>query len=148
MSEFLARRPRIVLVALTAEARAAIGGATVTATPLPFRVGRESRARDGAPPVGRDQRHPGARPTNELYLAELWEQLNVSREHFQIEWDAEGPALVDRGSTCGTLVEGLQVGGDGERGIVPLKDGDVIIVGTAFSPFVFKVRLEMDSPER
>jgi hypothetical protein len=48
---------------------------------------------------------------------------------------------VDRGSTCGTIVEGDRVGGQGRVGSVALRDSDVIIVGTSFSPFVFKVRM-------
>jgi pSer/pThr/pTyr-binding forkhead associated (FHA) protein len=145
----VARPPRIRLIALTPEARSAIAAVAVVASPLPYRVGRESR---GPRPqveqtVTTEQRWPGAPPTNELYLPEASpEALNVSREHFQIEWDGRGLVLVDRGSTCGTIVEGQQVGGRGQRGTVPLKDGDVIIVGTGFSPFVFKVRVEFDSP--
>ena len=138
----VSRPPRIELIALTPEARSVIGAASVVASPLPYRVGRESR---GSREVGRtfatEQRRPGAPPTNELYLPETSELLNVSREHFQIEWDGRGLILVDRGSTCGTIVEGQVVGGQGQRGTVPLKGGDVIIVGTGFSPFVFKVSL-------
>ena len=146
--QLVARHPRIALVALTPEARAAIGAAAVTVSPLPYRVGRESRGPRGFERLlATEQRWPGAAPTNELYLRELSEQLNVSREHFQIDWGGRGLALVGRGSTCGTIVEGQEVGGDGQGGTVPLKDGDVIIVGTAFSPFVFKVRVELDSQE-
>lgn len=146
MSMQLARQGRIVLVALTSEAREAIGGVTVVATPLPYRVGRESRGLRGfLENFTTEQRWPGAPRSNDLYLLELSEQLNVSRQHFQIEWNGQGFVLVDRGSTCGTIVEGEQVGGEGEGGTVPLHDGDVIIVGSAFSPFVFKVRVEVDS---
>jgi hypothetical protein len=55
----------------------------------------------------------GSRPTNDLYLRDREEPLNVSREHFAI----------DRG------------------GSIPLHDGDVIIVGTSLSPYVFKFRV-------
>ena len=145
--QLVARRPRITLVALTPEAAAAIGAAAVSVSPLPYRVGRESRGPRGFQIFRTEQRGPGVAPTNELYLLELAEQFNVSREHFQIEWDGRGLALVDRGSTCGTIVEGQLVGGEGEGGTVPLNDGDVIIVGTAFSPFVFKVRVgPLDAP--
>jgi pSer/pThr/pTyr-binding forkhead associated (FHA) protein len=134
--------PRIELVALTPEARSVIGAVAVVVSPLPYRVGRESRGpREGGRTVTTEQRRLGAPPTNELYLPEQSELLNVSREHFQIEWDGRGLILVDRGSTCGTIVEGQVVGGEGQRGTVPLKNGDVIIVGTSFSPFVFKVSI-------
>jgi pSer/pThr/pTyr-binding forkhead associated (FHA) protein len=134
-------QPQITLVALTQETREAIGAASIAATPLPYRVGRESRARGFEQILSFGQRRLGGKPNNELYLRETAEQLNVSREHFQIEWDGRSVVLVDRGSTCGTIVEGQEVGGQGQRGTVALKDGDVIIVGTAFSPFVFKVRM-------
>ena len=141
--QLVARRPRIALVALTPEACAAMGAATVAVSQLPYRVGRESRGPRGFERIfSTEQRWPGAAPTNELYLQEQSEQFNVSREHFRIEQHGGGLALVDRGSTCGTIVEGQQVGGQGQGGTVLLKDGDVIIVGTAFSPFVFKVRVE------
>lgn len=145
MSWERSRRPRISLVALTPEAREAIGSKAVLAAPLPYRVGRESR-KPGADrePVGAEQRRRGTPRTNDLYLREVSNQLNVSREHFQIEWSGDGLILVDRGSTCGTIVEGQQVGEDGQGGTVSLEDGDVIIVGTSFSPFVFKVRVEFD----
>lgn len=144
MSVPLARRPHVVLVALTPESRLAIGGAIVTASPLPFRVGRESRAPGPIADGFAIEQRSGASPrTNDLYLREQSRELNVSREHFQILWDDQGLALTDRGSTCGTIVEGQVVGGEGEGGTVPLKDGDVIIVGTAFSPFIFKLRLEV-----
>jgi FHA domain len=141
----MARRPRVVLFALTPETRAAIGGMAVVAEPLPYRVGRESRGvriRDHG--LDMEQRSPDGPRTNDLYLREMSLELNVSREHFQIEDDGDRFVLVDRGSTCGTIVEGHQLGGEGEGGTMPLHDGDVIIVGTAFSPFVFKVRLELD----
>jgi predicted component of type VI protein secretion system len=75
------------------------------------------------------------------YLVERDEPLNVSREHFEIDRDDTGYILVDRASTCGTIVEGQTVGGQGRGGSIPLHDGDVIIVGTSRSPNVFKFRV-------
>ena len=89
----------------------------------------------------RERRNPGSRPTNDLYLVEHDEPLNVSRAHFQIERDDTGYVLVDRESTCGTIVEGEIVGGDTRSGTIALHDGDVIIVGTSSSPYVFKFRI-------
>jgi len=48
---------------------------------------------------------------------------------------------VDRGSVCGTIVEGRVLGGARTGGRVQVHDQDVIIVGTSASPFVFKLRL-------
>jgi pSer/pThr/pTyr-binding forkhead associated (FHA) protein len=65
----------------------------------------------------------------------------VSREHFAIDREDTGYVLVDQASTCGTIVEGQGVGGQTRGGIIALHDGDVIIVGTSLSPFVFKFRV-------
>ena len=133
---------RVALLALTPEARSALGGSEVVITAFPFRVGRESRRTHwaGARMVS-ESRTPGAKPNNDLYLPDGEEPLNVSREHFQIERGGAGFALVDRKSTCGTLVEGVLVGGETQGGTVPLRDGDVIIAGTSRSPFTFKFRV-------
>ena len=128
------------LAALTPEAKDALGGAELPITQFPFRVGRESRARRAVARIVMDRRRPGSRPNNELYLAEPELATNVSREHFQVEHNGAQYVLVDRQSTCGTIVEGQVVGGKQAGGAVPLRDGDVIIVGTSASRFVFKFR--------
>ena len=130
-----------LLVALTPESRAALGARHVEIEQFPYRVGRDSRGMQRtADGFVRERRSPGSRPSNDLYLVEHDEPLNVSRAHFQIERDDTGYVLVDRESTCGTIVEGELVGGDTRGGIITLHDGDVIIVGTSSSPYVFKFR--------
>ena len=133
---------RVTLIALTPEARGALGGAEVEITGFPFRVGRESRSPKGSgQEMSLERRASGSKPNNDLYLLERSELLNVSREHFQIERRDTGYVLVDRESTCGTIVEGATVGGQNKGGTVPLRDGDVIIVGTSASAYVFKFRV-------
>ena len=129
------------LVALTEEARGVLHGEQRGLEAFPFRVGRESRGGAGgwAAP---ERRVGGAPPLNDLYIAERGEVLHVSREHFQIEAQEGRPFVVDRGSACGTIVEGRTLGGARQGGRVELHDHDVIIVGTSASPFIFKVRLE------
>src|SRR5438034_5504417 len=108
---------RISLVALTPEATVALGCPELGLTGFPYRVGRESRAPKYSGGVLQpERRQPGSSPSNELYIREVSEPFNLSREHFQIEWDGRGLILVDRGSTCGTLVEGVRVGGQGRVG--------------------------------
>jgi hypothetical protein len=53
---------------------------------------------------------------------------------------AEGDAyfLEDRGSACGTLVEGRAIGGARSGGRCALREGDVIIPGGSGSRFAFK----------
>jgi pSer/pThr/pTyr-binding forkhead associated (FHA) protein len=142
VSEPPALHARARLVALTPEAQAALGGLEREIPRLPYRVGRESRGIQRTPRgFVSERRDPGARPNNDLYLVEPKEPLNVSREHFQIDQADTGYILVDRASTCGTIVEGQTVGGQARGGRIPLRDGDVIIVGTSRSPYVFKFRV-------
>ena len=134
--------PRAILVALTPDAKAALVGAEVAITRLPFRVGRESRGALRA--AGRtiaDRRRPRTRRTNELYLVEEAEPFSVSREHAQIQHNGTHFILVDRQSSKGTIVEGTVVGGRNAGGAIRLNDGDVIIIGPSSSPFVFKFRI-------
>lgn len=141
---------RAVLIALTPEARVALGGDEVEISRFPFRVGRESRGpQRTAARVIMERRRPGRRPpNNELYLVDETEPLNVSREHFQIELNGMHHVLVDRQSTCGTIVEGKIVGGKQAGGAAPLHDGDVIIVGTSASRYVFKLRVSEVNADR
>jgi pSer/pThr/pTyr-binding forkhead associated (FHA) protein len=132
---------RALLVALTPESRHALGAREREVTQFPYRVGRESRGTRRTPQgVVSERRDPGSRPSNDLYLLEHDEPLNVSREHFEIDSSDTGYVLVDRASTCGTIVEGQTVGGETRGGTLPIHDGDVIIVGTSRSPYVFKFR--------
>jgi pSer/pThr/pTyr-binding forkhead associated (FHA) protein len=132
---------RVALAALTPEAKSAIGGAELSITSFPFRVGRDSRGKRAVARVLMDRRRTASRPNNELYLTEPDPATNVSREHFQIEHNGTQYVLVDRQSTCGTIVEGQVVGGKQAGGAVILRDGDVIIVGTSASRFAFKFRV-------
>ena len=142
MSGSPARHGRSMLVALTPEAYAALGAREREITRFPYRVGRESReTRRTAHGSAPERRDPGSPPTNDLFLRDREEPLNVSREHFVIERRDAGYALVDRESTCGTIVEGETVGGEHRGGTAALRDGDVIIVGTSLSPYVFKFRV-------
>jgi len=131
-----------MLVALTPEAYAALGAREREITRFPYRVGRESRETQRTPHgVVTERRDPGSRPANDLYLRDREEALNVSREHFAIDRGDTGYILVDQASTCGTIVEGETVGGEHKGGTVALRDGDVIIVGTSLSPYLFKFRV-------
>lgn len=130
------------LAAMTPEAKESIGGTQVEIRAFPFRVGRESRKMTWTPKgIISERRHPDRQPNNDLYLTEKSDPMNVSREHFLIDAQGEGYVLVDRDSTCGTIVEGKTVGGQTKGGRTELHDGDVIIVGTSNSPFVFQFRV-------
>ncbi len=128
----------VYLKALTPEAKSALGGEYLQIMSFPFRVGRESRLapRTAVPPDPR--RRPDSSPNNDIYLREAGTVFNVSREHFLIDYRDGAHVLVDRGSACGTLVEGELVGEKRAGGWRRLENHDVIIVGTSESKFVFK----------
>jgi hypothetical protein len=130
------------LVAETPEAKEALGSGEIEIRTFPFRVGRESRKITWTPQgIVSERRESNQKPNNDLYLIEKSDPMNVSREHFQIEQDGESFALVDRQSTCGTLVAGRHTGGRNSGGRTALRNGDVIIVGASVSPFVFKFEI-------
>jgi|SoiMethySBSTD1v2_1073268.scaffolds.fasta_scaffold2742704_1 predicted component of type VI protein secretion system len=131
------------LVALTPESTEAFMAREINVPFLPFRIGRESRRARMTEQGVVGERRKLSPPNNDLYLTDPEEPMNVSREHFLIDRDATGFFLVDRGSACGTLVEGERAGA-GKPARLPLKDHDVIIVGTSLSRFIFKFRLETD----
>jgi hypothetical protein len=147
---------------MTDEARAALGNNEyVRLTVFPFRIGRESRSANRlARVVSQLERRLNAAPQlNELYLIEPSSQsLHISREHCAIDWIDGGFVLLDRGSACGsTIIEArpkercatiatTQVGGQGSTLRSVVLDGDVIVLGTIDSPFVFRFQVESTGP--
>jgi pSer/pThr/pTyr-binding forkhead associated (FHA) protein len=120
-------------------ARQAIKGEFLTIDRLPFRVGRNSRATSGRMAADIERRKGTVGQVNEAYLTEPPEKFHqISREHFLIDAEHGHFYVVDRHSVCGTIVAGKVVGGDRLGGRAELHDGDLIVVGTASSPFVFK----------
>jgi len=127
----------VLLKALTPEAKTALSGESLKIARFPFRVGRESRIAVGEGFSG-SRRQTSPIPNNDLYLVETGALLNVSREHFLIDAQGGNYVLVDRGSACGTLVEGELVGENRKGGSRQLSNNDVIIVGTSTSEYIFK----------
>ena len=134
--------PRAVLKAMTREAELAVPQGLVVAGMVgirgfPFRVGRESRGKivDGVFHRIERPRRADSTPTNELYLVDAGEKLQISRAHFSIERTASGYRVVDRGSVCGTSAAGVRIGGNETGGTVALRDGDEILVGTGETPY-------------
>jgi pSer/pThr/pTyr-binding forkhead associated (FHA) protein len=122
---------------LTPEAELSLGTKLYQIPQFPFMVGRESRKHQKKN-YPESRRHPDSIPLNDLYLSDPIKPLNVSREHFQIESREVRFFIIDRGSTCGTLVEGVAIGGEKRGGQHQLFNGDVIIVGTSVSPYIYK----------
>lgn len=133
-----------VLVAVTEHARAALGGRReVHVTALPFKVGREQRVnaiqriQDAI-----ERRIGGLPPVNDLYLLEqLSDSVQISRAHFMINGASGNYFVEDRGSTCGTSVNGVRLGGEDNPKATPLTASALIVVGSASSPYVFRFEL-------
>lgn len=66
----------------------------------------------------------------------------MSREHFRIDLVEGAFILTDRGSMCGTTVNGTTIGGQRQGGHTQLHDRDEIVVGDGASPFTFEFRVE------
>jgi pSer/pThr/pTyr-binding forkhead associated (FHA) protein len=128
----------VMLKALTPEAKEALGGTYYKIARFPFRVGRESRSNGRPADFESSRRRAVSSPNNDLYLDEPGTILNVSREHFLIDARGGNYVLVDRGSVCGTLVEGELVGEKKRGGWRQLSNNDIIVVGTSESKFIFK----------
>jgi|WetSurMetagenome_2_1015567.scaffolds.fasta_scaffold127647_1 pSer/pThr/pTyr-binding forkhead associated (FHA) protein len=129
--------PNCFLKPLTPEAEKSLGTRLYQIPQFPFRVGRESR-KDHGGSFSTSRRQKDSTPQNDLYLIDTAHPLNVSREHFQIEWRGDRFIIIDLGSTCGILVEGVAIGGARKGGQHPLLSGDVIIVGTSESRHIYK----------
>ena len=143
---------RFTLEALTPEARAALDGRDLVVVPsdcLPFRVGRECRLGAHAWQGTAHDRRQASRPNNDLYLHDPGSVKHVSREHFQIDRDAQGKFTVtDRGSACGVTVGSTSIGGNRRQESAPLHPDNVIIVGGRDSPYAFKFSLAYASDTR
>jgi hypothetical protein len=137
------------LVAVTPEAeRALCGVREVQVTHFPFKVGREYRVADSDParPLGLQQRLGVAPQVNDMYLAEppYADIFYISREHFTIERVGDRFFLTDRGSACGTIVAGKQVGGNRVGGRTELRSGDDIVLGTYETGYVFRFEVSRE----
>lgn len=136
--------PRAVLRAMTTEAREAIPqsqriGELVVIRTFPFRIGRESRVRRVDGKIERIERpkRGDRKANNDLYLVDKGRLLNISREHLQIEKKVDGYVLVDRGSACGTRIDGASIGETDPGGTGVLKDGDTFAIGIAGTPYLY-----------
>ena len=119
----------VVLFGLTPAAAAALLPArALRLARLPFRVGRLPGAGEAQP-----------MEVNDLQLSDI-EPFNVSRDDFAIERVPDGVQVRDRGSSVGTIVNRVQIGGHHRVATVPLVVGEnEVVAGGRRSPFRFRV---------
>ncbi len=138
--------PKAVLKPMTEEAFRAVppnyrNDGLIGISKFPFRIGRESRIKRVKGELVRLERpkyKDGVEPTNDLYLIDHGHKLNISRIHLKIELVDGEYHIVDRGSVCGTKVEGENIGGDEQLGRAVLKDGDMVSIGCYSTPYVYE----------
>ena len=140
--------PVAALRAETDAARSALGERDVVRiTRFPFNVGRESRA-TGLQKLKLEieLRRGQAPPLNDLFLIDRSAGgRNISREHFRIDRIGDRFVVVDRGSTCGTIVAGRSIGKNSPTSETDVLDGDIIVVGVPDSPYRLRFRIEQQA---
>lgn len=137
----------VVLVPLTEKAKKSIQRDKLEVTTFPFRVGRESRcSKEPVPPHILEKRTGKIPPNNDFYMIDDGELLNISREHFLIEQSENGDFMVlDRMSSCGTIVRSRQGSHTCIAQKWPISSGDEIVVGSSRSPYQFQVEILEES---
>lgn len=137
--------PRALLKCMTTKAKKAVPenrrhNDLVLIHHFPFKIGRESRDEDteGEFEMLERRKSSHTHSSNDLYLHDNSELLNISRQHLSIEESGTEFIVVDRGSACGTIVEGKSIGGKDKGGSCQLNDGDLIVIGIKGSPFKYQ----------
>jgi hypothetical protein len=137
--------PKAVLKALTSKAKHAILKKTaneelIPIFEFPFKMGRETRVSyiDGEIIIQERHKLSGNEPSNDVYLFDNGQFLQISREHCSIAKRTDGYILQDRGSACGSMVNETKIGGDDNSAEFVLHDGDIITLGSPESEYKFK----------
>jgi len=137
--------PRAILLPLTKEATNAIvkGQCQNDLIPMmsfPFRIGRESRLGKNESGLFLKLRliKNTSKPNNDIYLINDAKDLQISKEHLQIERTKNHYLLKDRGSSKGTTINGITYGGQEKVFEQVLNDGDIIKVGNEQSEYKYQ----------
>lgn len=121
----------VVIHPLTRKAAETLPEEGLLVTQFPLRVGRAAAATENE-----------ALDLNDLWLLDE-EPFNVSRNHCEIYVDGVGPAVRDRGSALGCVVNETAIGGRGKQRSCGLEPGDnVVVVGSRISPYQFRITVE------
>jgi len=136
--------PKAVLIAQTQDAKYSIVKKineqnVIPIYNYPFKIGREARVTyiDGKIIVHERHKQNGYKSNNDVHLLDDGEFLQISREHCSLIENNNGYTLEDRKSACGTIVNQLKIG-NGNNNSCPLKDGDIITIGSENSKYKYK----------
>jgi hypothetical protein len=118
----------VVIHPLTRKAAQTLPDEGLRITRFPLRIGRAA----------------GANEREALDLNDLWlldeKPYNVSRNHCEIQVDQNGPAVCDRGSQLGCIVNDEPIGGRSLMEFARLELGDnVLVIGGRMSPYQLRV---------
>jgi CRP/FNR family cyclic AMP-dependent transcriptional regulator len=101
---------------------------------FPFRIGRRGIGEDG-------DRH-SIFSSNDLLIADE-EPFQISRSHCSIEREGQNFFVRDRGSTLGTIVNGMPIGVQHSCLTADLRQGEnILIIGSSRSTYQFKIELD------
>lgn len=115
---------------LTRRAAATLPQDGLPVTRYPFRIGRAAEDNEAIP----------------LDLNDLWlidqKPYHISRNHALLEREGDGVIVKDRGSSLGTYVNDLLIGGTATEHQMRLEDGDnILVLGGRMSPYHFRVHI-------
>ena len=79
-----------------------------------------------------------SKPNNDTYLVNCTDNLEISKEHFQIEKQNNNYFIKDRNSTLGTKLNEEEIGKEKNNTLFQLKDGDIIKIGSSNSSYKFQ----------
>lgn len=124
------KRIDVVMEGQTAEAKQALGHCKLQVSKFPFLIGRDTHGLDTDTDVFYH---------NDLFIKEEKPYV-VSRNHLAITMEKGTVWVVDRGSAFGTIVNGVEIGGESGLYRARLdKEENQVIVGPATSKFIFLV---------
>lgn len=121
----------IKMEGLTKQASAVLNQKSVTISRFPFKIGRTTQ-----------HRHDDIFVDNDLYIPDEI-PYNISRNHMSINFYRDQFYILDRGSSLGTIVNGVYLGGKTNNFKCELKKGEnIVILGADKSPYQFKLTVE------
>ena len=137
--------PYAVLVPLTNDAKNSIidikkVNNVICIFHFPFKVGRESRMSENDKGLFIKLRILGdfSKPNNDIYLFNSTRNLEISKEHFQIEIIDNNFFIKNRNSNLGTKINNEEIEKEKTNKLYPLKDGDKIKIGSYDSKYDFQ----------
>lgn len=133
--------PEVILLPVTKEATMSLmDKKMIVINSFPYRVGRESRISESDRGIFVKLRilNSPINPNNDIYLVNTTQNLEISKEHFQIEKKDNKYYIKDRSSTLGTKLNNKEIGKENAKDFFDLIDGDIIKIGSSNSQLEFK----------